>query len=496
VDNGAILDASKLAGYLTDELERNGLTAVKDVIFTVASSSIPTREAMLPPMKDTRIKAAVETNASEYFPIDISKHRISYGVLKTVFDGEDRGSHMLVMAAPLALIDGYIKLAERAGLDIQAVDYAGNSQFQVIKSLKLNKVVMSVEVGCKHTTVTIVGGDRLLLQRNIALGGSDLVNMYMSASREAGRDYISSLMKCCESVESIEADGVLTADDIEGALARIVSNVVGTINFFKTSRWNAPIDEILLTGTCAHLAGLKDAIASETGVAATSTFDETEYVPHHDGRAAASAMFISGLGSSIAPVDFLPEAFKSGKGKQKQNILESTYVIGIAVFGVCAVIAAVLAMISLTNYQNAVNERNRVQRLIDEYTYAEALYEEYVIYGEAEEGSLVLEDALASNNRQLVAFFEELERKMPSSIILMTASCSESTVMMNFQVPSIETAAKVMVELRTFKSLSAMETSAISESEDEAGFPIYTFAVSCRYGPNPYFPDPIPTQEG
>ena len=64
-------------------------------------------------------------------------------------------------------------------------------------------------------------------------------------------------------------------------------------------------------------------------------------------------------------------------------------------------------------------------------------------------------------NAQLVAFFEELEEKMPSQILLLSAVCTPESVSMNVTVPGLEEAAVVLSQLRSFKSLSQVNVSGI-----------------------------------
>jgi hypothetical protein len=52
---------------------------------------------------------------------------------------------------------------------------------------------------------------------------------------------------------------------------------------------------------------------------------------------------------------------------------------------------------------------------------------------------------------------------------------------MNIRTPSLEAAAKVIVQFRTFESVEHLEVSAVSMGQDEAGFVFYTFMVNCLY---------------
>ena len=62
----------------------------------MASAKVASREVLLPPVKDNRIKTVIETNAADYFPVDMSNYRVSYSLLERV-TGDNPGCRVLVM---------------------------------------------------------------------------------------------------------------------------------------------------------------------------------------------------------------------------------------------------------------------------------------------------------------------------------------------------------------------------------------------------------------
>ena len=106
----------------------------KYVVFTVQSTKIATREVKLPYVKANRIGPMVMANAADYFPIDLANYQISHNILGTEEDEQGKRYKIQVLAAPKSLFDGYTQLAELCDLEIVAVDYAGNSVYQVAKA--------------------------------------------------------------------------------------------------------------------------------------------------------------------------------------------------------------------------------------------------------------------------------------------------------------------------------------------------------------------------
>jgi Tfp pilus assembly PilM family ATPase len=65
---------------------------------------------------------------------------------------------VLVLAAPLAILEGYFQLAEAAGLQISAIDYSGNSQYRALENKCGSEVTMCINVGCNNTNVSFMKG--------------------------------------------------------------------------------------------------------------------------------------------------------------------------------------------------------------------------------------------------------------------------------------------------------------------------------------------------
>ena len=483
--DGMITDPSLLGSTLTQKLHENGMSGVKNVTFTLISGKVATREVMLPPVKEGRIKSVIEANSSEYFPVDISRYLVSYGMLKTVTEGNETGSHMLAMAAPLQLLDGYIKLAEKMNLEIQGIDFGGNSQFQVIKALGTKKITLCVAVTGNHTYITITKGDRLILQRMLPWGGDDFVDAYISAKNgenEEEADYEKALAECCQPLDKFLAKEILDQNDITRAFNRIVGGISRSMDFFNSSRWSAPIDDIILAGTCANLAGLREAVSTALGGAEVFPLEEFASAALGtllQGDRELISQYISAYGSAIAPVDLLPDKYKATKEKKKSS--EHGIIGAVVIFATCVIAGGVMALFAVLENNALKNELDDISRDIESLKYVEAEYSRYILYRNGVRNFVALEEATETNNRGLVDFFEELEEKMPSSILLLSAVCTNEGVIMNIRVPSLETAAMVITQFHTFESIEQLEISAITQGTDEIGFIYYNFTINCLY---------------
>ncbi len=196
--DGQVISEVTLGDKLMGELSNRDIKAT-DVFFSIASSKIATREVTMPAVKDDQIKSIVETNASDYLPIDTSKYAIDAILLERT----EEECRVLVIAVPNVIVESYIALADYTGLVIQALDFSGNSQFQVLRGIAGDGVNMYVNVDTDSSSVTFVEDGQLLLQRFLPIGGDEMIVRYMGLKSMEDSEYISALGAISETADDI-----------------------------------------------------------------------------------------------------------------------------------------------------------------------------------------------------------------------------------------------------------------------------------------------------
>lgn len=476
VTDGVINDPQALAETLSAQLADHEIHGAADAVFALSSGRVATREVLLPPVKDNRIQALVETNAADYFPVDMTNYQLSYTLLERR-KGEEPGLRVLVMAAPTALIQSYIAMADLCGLKIQSIDYSSNSQYQALRALKREGVTLFVNVGSNSTYGAFLKNGEMLLQRTFAFGGGELVLNCLSAENRPAGEFLQEL----EELTGPDS-GKITESDTGETLDRLIGSVVRSCDYFTSTQGEA-VEQIVLMGPCAHLPHLCRLIAAGSGV-------ETVYLEEIPGVEAlanspeSAACYISCIGSSIAPADLLPAEYKNRKkrGNQREKSKKTDDLSGgVLICVVCVLAALVLCITSVVGYLSEQKKLQAMQDRIQELSYVEQVYETYVTYTQTQEGLQVVNDTARDHNAQLEAFFTELEQKMPSSILLLTASCSDEGVVLDVTVPAFKEAAVTINQLRSFASIDVVQVSEVTEDASESGVKRAAFTVSCLY---------------
>ncbi|MDD3347407.1 pilus assembly protein PilM [Oscillibacter sp.] len=477
VSDGQIMNPTALGLLLKETLSAHGVSDVKNTTFTLSSSKIASREVLLPPVKDNRLKAVVETNAADYFPVDLSNYQIAHNLLQRVQEPEP-GCRVLVMAAPKPLLMSYARLADEAGLILDNLDYSGNSQYQVLRSIPGQDPVMYVDVNINSTMVSFVQDGVLLLQRSFGFGGDELVFAAQRAAGMSDEQYLETLEKA---TNPQWLNTVLPEEEQANCLSRLISGIARSADFFKSSRLNSPVSRVVLIGTCCQLAGLQERIARALGKE-TVLLTSVSGVKFLADSIEGVSSYISCIGSLLSPLELMPEELRRKKQLQKKRQRSpDSITFGVAVCAACTAVAIALTVFAVANYLLAVNRRNTMQARMEELSNVAQVHDTYLEYQSMTGNLQVVAGYADSPNAQLEAFLTELERKMPSSLLLLSASCSAEGVTMNITTPGMEEAAVVISQLRSFESIVSMTVSTITEAVDDTGFTTASFSVSCGY---------------
>ena len=120
MEDGQIRDTKSLGEVLKEELSQRKIRT-KKVYFAKGSTRIASREVRIPFVKTNRIQSIVEANATDYFPIDVSKYVLSYSVIDVESQKaedekeETKQYHLMVYAAPKA-ISALMRSCRESGL--------------------------------------------------------------------------------------------------------------------------------------------------------------------------------------------------------------------------------------------------------------------------------------------------------------------------------------------------------------------------------------------
>ncbi len=475
VEDGYVKNTEEFVETLAAKLAANQISE-KRVVFTISSSKIANREVTLPLVSRDKIMSMVKANASDYFPVDIKNYHIAYTVLERISTKEEKQMKMLLLAVPLDLLETYFDLARTMNLSLQSIDYAGNSIFQITKGLKKNETNVSIHINEKNTIISVMENGVLALQRSVSYGSDSALETLLSIdkyrydeefTREKGlhllltEQMINTVMPESEDVAYSDSD--LSAEERERAeitesLRYLIGNITRVIDYYLTKTPNAKIDMIYLSGVGAEFKGLRELFSFEIGstVKVITQVDGVMYEPS-EPLTALSIMLVT-IGAAKDPMGLMPTEFNQKKVKKVSLALPATVLIaGLA-------ISAAMFAYGQISYSIEKATRDDLQKQVDEM-------QQYVTIKDNYDNSLTVYNSIKemyssteNMNQYLVAFIEELEEKMPDSFETTGLNVTESGVSMSITVGSMTDAAEVIQQLRTFETVSVINSSGFTES--------------------------------
>lgn len=432
---GAVSD-----GYLNSAKQENLKEAIKvalkenkirtkRILFTIFSGKIITREIVLPGVKVHQINAIIESNVTEYFPIELNDYKITHMHISTFREGENVGKHkVLVIAAEKVLLEGYEKLAQELGLNIVDIDYSGNSAFQAIKQSAGAEAIMALKVEDENALVTIIKQGTMVMQRTVNY----------NIGRQPG-----------------------TPVDPDDAMRVLVGTVMRVIDFYVSNNEDGKIEQIYVMGSGSKDKAVIDMLAEQTLLPCRALDNVRGVAIAKQAEEAAVNLYASAIGAGIQSVGF--DAEKEKERHETNYVSASILIIVLFVL----VIGAFVSM-SVIPYNTALIEQRSLQKKQEQLAPAQLVYEQYngmldlisrVRYGNA---------LTRNSNDGILDFLTELEAKMPADVEFTEFSSDDVECTITMRVSDKETAAGVIKNLREFETLSSVTVESIIEDSVDA----------------------------
>ena len=402
---------------------------------------------------------------------------MAYNILERT-KGEDAGYRILLYAVPRVLVNSYIRVAELLKLPIEAIDYCGNGQYQVLHQVRHDSVTMYIDINLTNTYVNFMENGVLLLQRNLAIGGDHLLSVLMEKEGRDGKECLDTLKMLSDEAYM---DLVMPMMQRKNALSRLSFNVTRMIDFFHTTFNGKEISQIVIMGTSSNIAGIAELIKQDTGLETVHIFELEEMKKLTDSEDGVN-YYLSCIGTLIAPLDLLPADYTARTKKKKDN----GDLRGVQLFFVVCIVAAG-TLCAYGSYQNQLrNEEVTAARLkVSRVRAGKEVFSKFQEYEEIYNNLQALKNLKIAPNANLVKFFEELEEKMPHELSISSIECNNQGVVMNITTTSYAEAAVTLAQLRTFASLESIEVSGISKSGSEDEDETVSFSIHCIYGEMP-----------
>ncbi len=346
---GAVFSKTAGGGLKLDRIERRdlsgdpgeeggragqGAAALKEIVsalkikgaktnYVVSSFPVLLKFASLPALDGSQVDQIVEFEAQQQVPYPINEVVWGYQLMGDPDDVEVEVALAAVKSDELSEIDN---LVLGAGLKSRGAEIAPAALYNALRFnySDIEETTLLVDIGARTTDMIFMEGKKLFI-RTVKIGGADITR---ALSKEFGTDFVSADYR--KVVDGFVALGGPYADHedpeiagiskvVRNSLTRLHSEIMRTINFYRSQQGGSAPAFVLLSGATAGLPFIREFFAEKLNlpvdhfnpfrnvtVAKGATADLVGANAHQYGELVGSAL--AQVGEVPLRIDLLPES--------------------------------------------------------------------------------------------------------------------------------------------------------------------------------------------
>lgn len=265
VVENAIADVEQVGRAVDRALKRSG-SKCKHAAVAVSSSHVITKTITMPGgMKEQELESQIEMEADHYIPYPLEEVNLDFEVLGPS-EANPNDDEVLIAACRKEIVDDYVAVIERPGLDATVVDvdaFAVEAAYAIVADAiggGMDKTVAVLDFGATTTHMNVMHNNRSVYTRDHAFGGKQLTE---EIQRRYGLSY--------EEAGLAKKVGGLPdnyqSDILQPFIEAMCQETTRALQFFYSSSPFNSVDHVMLAGGCAQIAGVEETIANRVGVA-------------------------------------------------------------------------------------------------------------------------------------------------------------------------------------------------------------------------------------
>lgn len=522
VEDGYIRDKDSLARALKEELVRRQILE-KDVVFTLSSSKVVTREVVIPYVKDNKIKGIIDAQSRDYFPMDISGYTISYSKMDVVEDDGKKQLKLLLVAIPDNLLGNYVSFAQLAGLKAETFDYIGNGCIQLMcDSFVDNAMIIQLEE--QATVISILENKKLAFQRVTPYGYGATISAVVDHpilgidDEEKAFDFLlehnvifnkpsmpDNGDPAQQAIDQAQADEAY--EDLAESLRYHLRIANTALDYYQNQVKKEFVGNVYLVGDGSRFAGIHKLFAQElplplqkidfakiidlrnqNGVNDQKKAGKKKHPDYTDPvleessslrqpRAATPVGFLSVIGAAVHPLDAKPKEMQ--EADSKKNDLHTAYVL----LAGSLLISLLLILGSSVRQLIAHSEHRHLTDQLEALAYVQQTYDESSSVQQEEQVYVAIDDATKTKNEYLLPLIEQLEAELPSAIKVTSMQTDDNLITLNMTADRKITVGQMLLNFQNVTLLTDPSIPSMSEQTDEeSGKSEWTYTLNAYYG--------------
>ncbi len=180
IADGRIEDPKALQNAIRNGLQQHKIK-VKEVIITVQSSSVITRDIIVPILRADDLSEAVKYEMEQYISTSIYGYIVEYRIIEELTEDNTKKYRIRSAAMPKEMAESYFELVRQLKLKPVALDIHPNAVSKLLSSVPTinlerpcSNLYAFIDLGHKTSNIHIFSKGKLEFTRTIAFGGRDI----------------------------------------------------------------------------------------------------------------------------------------------------------------------------------------------------------------------------------------------------------------------------------------------------------------------------------
>ena len=440
MDDGYLTDVPAIAEAIRGCVFGRGFSASK-VVFTISSKKIANKEVVIPYVRgDKKVAAILEANSSEYFPMSTTGDFIfAHSVMETFQDVEGKKLRLTAVAAPSDLVECYYELADELRLTVEDIDYVGNSVLQLLSlQMKEGDTELVLQIEKDMTFVNIMSGKSVILQRSVPYGKNAVINSMMEIKKLTEKE-VKTLLSNREML-----DRQVTEEEYAEAVRYLISSIGRIVEYHRSRNPDRIIDGIRVFGEGSAIAGIDEVLRQELGAQVThfSTLQGIKAGSKSYLTSETALRYLANFGAVLNPI-----GLNLHRGKSKENVSKAADKVLYALLAIAIVVIVGWVVWALIGYYGKVAEREQLKLDIAAIEDIEVLKAEYDTVVAQHAALMAFDTATISENEQVLKFIEDLEKILPTDMIINNFKSANGEVAFTVNAPNKEAIADMYVAI-------------------------------------------------
>ncbi len=243
-------------------------TKIRQACVAVSGAAVMTKIISMPAsLTEDDMEELIMLEADQYIPYPLDEVSLDFEVLGEKEDRPDM-VEVILAASRRENVDDRVAALSKAGLKTKIVDveaFAMENAFSLIadqfSDIDEGQIIAIADVGASMATLNVLHNGRIVYTREQGFGGKQLTE---EIQRRYGLSY--------EEAGLAKRHGGLPDNYVPDVLdpfkKAMVQQIARSLQFFVSSSANRGVDNIILAGGCASIAGLEKLVEQELGVPA------------------------------------------------------------------------------------------------------------------------------------------------------------------------------------------------------------------------------------